>query len=122
MNNIFRSRAWAFTVLGLTQMAVALSALSVHGTLRSLIVLIWVTACPGIALLNRLVDLDGLALVVLGVTMSFVMAEIVTAALMYSHVYSWQVAFAALVAVTMGCIVPDLRSRSGTTAGEQPDV
>ncbi len=122
MNNVSPARLWAFTVLGLTQMVVVLSALSIDGPVRTLTVLIWVTVCPGIAFANRLVKLDGLALVVLGVTLSFAMAELVAAGLMYLHVYSWQGVFGALVAVTLGCIVPDLRPRSGTTAGEHPGV
>ncbi len=109
MKIVFGSRWWAFAVLGFTLMAVILSALSVDSILRSLIVLIWVTACPGIALARRLGRLDGLALIVVGVALSFVMAQMITGALMYLHVYSWQVVFAALATGTLACIVPDLR-------------
>jgi hypothetical protein len=109
MKIVFGSRWWAFAVLGVTLMAVILSAFSIDSILRSLTVLIWVTACPGTALARRLGKLDGLVLIVVGVALSLVMAQSITAALMYLHVYSWQVVFAALATVTLACIVPDLR-------------
>jgi hypothetical protein len=41
------------------------------------------------------------------------MAQVVTAALMYLQVYSWQVVFAVLATVTLACIAPDMRPTGG---------
>jgi hypothetical protein len=110
MKSVYGSRWVAVVLLALTVQAVILMALSVDGVLRSLTVLIWVTACPGIALARRLGEIAGLALVVVGVALSLIMAQVLTAALMYLGVYSWGLVVAGLAVTTVACVSPDLRS------------
>jgi hypothetical protein len=110
MNKVNPATRWPLALVLLTSFVTFITLVAPQSGVQSAVALVWMTFCPGVALVRRVVGPDRLTVTVVGAAMSLGLAQFLATVTMYLRVYSWSVVLSILVLITFGGAAADLRA------------